>query len=325
MPRTEARIFTDIWRNERFLALDRSTQGLYMFLCSQDDLAYDGVIALRVKRWASFAGDLSPEQVEIDLKHLAEAHFVVIDYDTEELLVRALLRRDRVYRQPNVLRSASHHLVTVASKIIRRTVAEECRRILAEETLTETAARILGEMIAAGEGTQINPYADPSPNPDQMSLLDPHPDGQGKGGASSMGERGEGITTNLRTKTTPLNPPTEINTGPRTPSTHPAGTWSDTQIENDPAWQQFWRTYPRKDSKGQAKRAWLAALRKRVGNQQVAPQDLIDGAARYRDDPNRSAQYTRYASTWLNGECWLDEGAIPGPEPPGRGTEWYEH
>ena len=68
---------------------------------------------------------------------------------------------------------------------------------------------------------------------------------------------------------------------------------------------QFWKVYPRKQNKGTAKRYWERAVRK------ADPRDIIEGAQRYRDDPNREDKYTAHASTWLNGERWTDD-PLPG-------------
>jgi hypothetical protein len=70
----------------------------------------------------------------------------------------------------------------------------------------------------------------------------------------------------------------------------------------------FWKTYPRRDDKGHARRAWLKATRK------ATAAAIIEGAARYRDDPNREAAFTALPATWLNGERWQD-----GPLPPREG------
>jgi hypothetical protein len=72
-------------------------------------------------------------------------------------------------------------------------------------------------------------------------------------------------------------------------------------MSKDSAFQQFWSAYPRKEGKGHAKRAWLKASR------DTDPQQIVQGAERYRDDPNRDKQYTRLPATWLNGECWDDD------------------
>jgi hypothetical protein len=47
------------------------------------------------------------------------------------------------------------------------------------------------------------------------------------------------------------------------------------------------------------------------------PQHVIDGARRYRNDPNRTPQYTAHASTWLNDGRW-DDDALP---PRGAGSQ----
>jgi hypothetical protein len=63
----------------------------------------------------------------------------------------------------------------------------------------------------------------------------------------------------------------------------------------------FWQTYPRKAGKRTAQTAFERALRR---SSLVA---ILEGAARYRDDPNREAQFTAHASTWLNRDGWEDE------------------
>jgi hypothetical protein len=76
----------------------------------------------------------------------------------------------------------------------------------------------------------------------------------------------------------------------------------------DPDFAAFWDVYPRRVAKGQARKAWKTAVVK--GS--VDPKAIILGAERYRDDHNRQsrpAEYTKHPGTWLNGECWLEEGS----------------
>lgn len=76
--------------------------------------------------------------------------------------------------------------------------------------------------------------------------------------------------------------------------------------------EDWWKVYPKKDDKGHARKEFAKA-RKRG----IPLETLLAGAERYRDDPKRSPDFTKNAGTWLNGECWGDEGAVPppGPEP----------
>lgn len=77
-----------------------------------------------------------------------------------------------------------------------------------------------------------------------------------------------------------------------------------------PAFEEWWEHYPRKAGKRKAFNAWKSA-RKRASNE-----DLIDGARRYADDPNRSDQYTKYPEGWLNADGWLDEPLPPRTDGP---------
>lgn len=76
--------------------------------------------------------------------------------------------------------------------------------------------------------------------------------------------------------------------------------------DNDPDFVSFWAAYPRKDAKEGARKSWRAAVKK------AKPIDIVIGAESYRDDPNRSSQFTRLPTTWLNNGCWAD-GPLPGP------------
>lgn len=63
----------------------------------------------------------------------------------------------------------------------------------------------------------------------------------------------------------------------------------------------FWKIYPRKRDKRKALRAWRNAIRR------TSAQVINAGAIRYRDDPNRLDEFTKYAEGWLNGDGWEDE------------------
>jgi hypothetical protein len=80
--------------------------------------------------------------------------------------------------------------------------------------------------------------------------------------------------------------------------------------QSDPDdFERWWSVYPKKEAKGDARKAWLKAVKK------AEPARLIAAAALYRDRTDRQTKYTRNAATWLNGECWLDEPTTPGRGP----------
>jgi hypothetical protein len=62
--------------------------------------------------------------------------------------------------------------------------------------------------------------------------------------------------------------------------------------------------YPRKEARAAAERAYTKARKTATAEQ------LVAGAIRYAQDPNREAQYTKLPATWLNSGCWED-GPLP--------------
>ena len=76
------------------------------------------------------------------------------------------------------------------------------------------------------------------------------------------------------------------------------------RYEYSDEFETFWSIYPRKDSKRRALTAFNNAL------ERATLEEICAGAARYANDPNRVAQYTKMPATWLNGDCWLDQ-ALP--------------
>lgn len=81
-------------------------------------------------------------------------------------------------------------------------------------------------------------------------------------------------------------------------------TLTDNRIQNtdniNNYWDEFWKIYPLKVGKGAALKAFDKAIRR------ATPQEIIDGAKRYADDPNRNPGYTAHAATWLNADRWAD-------------------
>ena len=63
----------------------------------------------------------------------------------------------------------------------------------------------------------------------------------------------------------------------------------------------FWKVYPLKVGKAAAKKAWDKAIT------QEDRDNIIAGAAKYAQDPNRHPSYTAHPSTWLNAGRWADD------------------
>lgn len=83
------------------------------------------------------------------------------------------------------------------------------------------------------------------------------------------------------------------------------GKVTDTEPSIEESFAIWWAAYPRKQSKGTARRAYAAARRRGV-----SAGDLLDGLQRYRFAPER--RWQPLAATWLNGERYCDD---PEPDP----------
>lgn len=129
MARSYARIMTAIWRNREFRALPSEPQRVFLLLVSQPDITAVGVLPLTIRRWADMSADSTPAIFERALRVLEERRFIVVDWDTEELLVRSFVKWDAGYnnrkRKPVIEAAAGE----VGSLLVLRALAVEFDRV----------------------------------------------------------------------------------------------------------------------------------------------------------------------------------------------------
>lgn len=79
-----------------------------------------------------------------------------------------------------------------------------------------------------------------------------------------------------------------------------------TAAVTDDGFDTFWATYPRKISKGAARKAWAKAIK-------TSPAaDITAGAARFAAErQGQDPKFTPHPASWLNGERWTDEPEQP--------------
>src|SRR5690349_2140958 len=197
MARGHGRILTSIWEDADFLALDEREQRLYLFLISQPNLNHAGLLDLTLRRWARKARGLTSAELEKLLQALEAARFIVMDDETEELLIRSFIRNDGVWRMPKVMGAMVSGTLEISSKRLQQALLAEADRIPLGELSNEPA-----KLRGGGEGPSIRCQVSAHIDTLRKAFQNPEPD------------------------------PTEGGSG--TPSATPSGTPSDTPTEGGP-------------------------------------------------------------------------------------------
>lgn len=150
MARSFGRLYVRIWADPDWRALDCDAQHLYVLLISQHSMNLAGVLPLQLRKWARCVGDWDPQRVQKALDRLTVDQFTVVDEDTEEVLVRSLIRNDEAYKTPGMLKSILKFAESTQAPDLRRTLAVELGRLdpLEGKKAEEGAALIAAARLA---------------------------------------------------------------------------------------------------------------------------------------------------------------------------------
>lgn len=129
MARDHARLRLDIWADEDYTDLPSTSQWLYTRLLTHSGLTYCGVAEWRPKRLAQSAADLKAVDVEMFAAVLEERNFLVIDRDTEEVLVRSFVKHDGLMDKWNLAAAVARSFTAVSSKALRGAIVHELKRL----------------------------------------------------------------------------------------------------------------------------------------------------------------------------------------------------
>lgn len=130
MARDHARIRLNIWDDEDFTDLSSSAQWLYFRILSHQTLSYCGVADWRPGRYAASAGDLTASDVEAFAAELERGRFVVIDRETEEVLVRSFVKHDDLMDKWNMAAAVARTWSETSSKPIKGVIVHELHRLM---------------------------------------------------------------------------------------------------------------------------------------------------------------------------------------------------
>jgi len=163
--------------DQDWAALSPLAAWLYDQLLITPGVAPTGTVPLQPRQWAKRNRGtnviaLTEEIIEAVLAELADARYVLVDRDTEEVMVRTFIRGDGIATNHRMLLSLCRRIDTVQSERLRENLAVEIER--AREALTvgrraELYEQVMRETDLAVKELRGDPRT-PPPRGDQMSL-----------------------------------------------------------------------------------------------------------------------------------------------------------
>lgn len=171
MARGHGRILTSIWEDPDFIVLGEAEQRMYLFLISQPNLNHAGLLDLTLRRWARKAAGLTVAELEKRIGALEAARFIVVDDDTEELLIRSFVRRDGVWRMPKVMGAMVSGALEISSPRLQQALLTEMDRIPLDE-LSDEPTKVRGvagpsirEQVSEHIRSLRKAFGNPDPDP----------------------------------------------------------------------------------------------------------------------------------------------------------------
>lgn len=338
MTRAHGRVLSRIWDDREFLALPSDPQRMYLFLLSQPDLSHAGLIPLRLKRWASKTAGQTPDDILRSLKALEASRFILVDEDTEEVLIRTFVRNDGVFKQPKVMIRMGQDARQIASLALRAAFIAEMHRLPLLELERETQRQAARDVIAAlatelgeretipegyGEGYpsdlstagQVAAERDRSDHASVQvdTLTEGYPEGYGEGFQGGYGIPPAYAHAHSPSPLPPTPTPATKDSPSPAASAEPApldgllvtpdGATAHDRRTLDDHFDEFWTAYPRKVGKQDARRVW-DRVRKRVPTETI-----LAGAQRLAADPNlpEDRTFIPHPATWITRGGWDDE------------------
>lgn len=286
MPRDFSRVNVTIWNDPDFRGLPPVAQHLYLTLWTAPELSYCGVHDWRPARLTGLSDGYHADDIEIIAMCLEARHFLVIDRDTEECLIRSWARFDGLMKQPKMAISFVHAYTSTSSQDIRKVLAHELAKIQAESPdLTCWSDKRVAEILE---------------HPSMSAKdLDPTDDPFGDGFTPELGMGLPPVSGNSKGRVS-----TRVSTPP-TPAPTPApNSEQNPPTDVDDAFDDFWTIYPRREGKGAARKAWAKAV-KIIPAAELLP-IVRSFSVRIHGTEQR---FIPFPATWLNQERWADEVA----------------
>jgi hypothetical protein len=167
------RVVRSIWTDPEWLDLTSIEKLVYLQLISQPNISKCGVLPFVPRRWAHMHPDLSAEDLVATLSALEVKRYIVVDRDTEELLVRTYLRYDEAWKQTNGTRGIQIEAQEIMSKRLLGVVIQEYEQASSNSWHKGSDKGNDNPCDEGSDNTRATPL---TPNPEPKTLnLDPEP------------------------------------------------------------------------------------------------------------------------------------------------------
>lgn len=119
------KIYYDVWEDPDFTSLTIEAQAVYFMLISSRQRNHVGVTDYAPGRFIGNAANWTPEKFRYAIAELEAAHYVVVDHDSMEVLIRTYNRHDKTLNSPNMGTSVGRVFRTVFSPKLRERIVQE--------------------------------------------------------------------------------------------------------------------------------------------------------------------------------------------------------
>jgi hypothetical protein len=133
MPRHFSATNIAIWQDADWRALPWPAQHVYKMFWDHPRLSYCGVVDWRPARMLGWGSGWTREDFEALTACLIARHFLIVDEQTEELLIRSWVRWDGLMKQPRLAVSFANAFAEVGSNTLRGVIVDELAKLRERE------------------------------------------------------------------------------------------------------------------------------------------------------------------------------------------------
>lgn len=284
MARDRASIRIDMWGDGDWRDLPLGAQHLYMLLLSHPTLSYAGVAEWHPGKLAAMTHGMTSNEIQSSAAVLESHGFIVVEPDTDEVLVRSFIKHDGLMKQPKLVVSMTTAYAAVASRRIQMVIAHEVQKMRDREPdLRAWGVKQVGTLLSA----RACPWTELTPGLTPSFTLDVTP------GLTPNGGQGLAEPTTTATATSSKEDRSTPRTGSKSRGTRVPDSFEITEEmrewakENVPLvnidaklgeWLDYWRAVP--GAKG-VKLDWVSTWRNGMRKQQeFAERDAPKSAVR---------------------------------------------